>query len=216
MCWRLSGLDRFRVVSWSDAHGPDRLGREASAFSTVLDYFAIREALLSGEGFEGTVELFPEEGRYHLSGHRRCGVRLEPREARERRGRCPVCGRRLTMGVLQRVDDLADRPPGARPDGAAPYQDLMPLPEIVAEVHGVGPKSKTVARTVDALVERLGPELPIVAELPLEELHAAGFGEVAGAIGKVRRGEVVREPGSDGEYGRIRLQQGGQLRLPVG
>jgi DNA helicase-2/ATP-dependent DNA helicase PcrA len=215
MCRRVSGLDRFRVVSYSDAHGPDRLGREASEFSTGLDYFSLRQALASGEGFEGTIELFPEHGRYHLSGHRGCGVRLDPAEARERRGRCPVCGRRLTMGVLQRVEDLADREAGGGPGRAAASRSLIPLPEIVGEVLSVGPKSRTVGRMVDAMVERLGPELPIVARLPVEAVRAAGFAEVAEAIDKVRHGQVVREPGSDGQYGRIRLEQPGELRLPV-
>jgi DNA helicase-2/ATP-dependent DNA helicase PcrA len=205
MNWRVSLLDRFRSVSYSDAHAPSRLGREASELATELDYFAIRRALETGEGFRGTVELFPEEGRYHLSGHRRCGVRLEPAEARRARLRCPVCGKRLTMGVLQRVEDLADRPEGARPAGAGGCRSLVPLPEVVAEVAGVGPSSKTVRQKVDAMIELLGPELPILERLPLDAIAAAGFPEVAEAVGKVRRGQVVRDPGFDGEYGTIRL-----------
>ena len=205
MNWRVSRLDRFRVVSYSDAHAPSRLGREATGLDTELDYFAIRRALETGEGFQGTVELFPEAGRYHLSGHRRCGVRLGPAEARRARMRCPVCGRRLTMGVLQRVEDLADRPEGARPAGAAGCRNLLPLDEVVAEVAGVGPTSKTVRRTVDAMVELLGPELPILERLPLDAIDEAGFPEVAEAIGMVRRGQVVRTPGYDGQYGSIRI-----------
>ena len=205
MNWRVSLLDRFRLVSYSDAHAPSRLGREATELDTELDYFAIRRALETGDGFEGTVEYFPEEGRYHLSGHRRCGVRLEPAEARQARMRCPVCGKRMTMGVLQRVEDLADRPEGARPDGAAGCRNLVPLPEVVAEVAGVATTSKKVRRTVDAMIERLGPELPILERLPLDAIGEAGFPAVAEAIGKVRRGEVARDPGFDGEYGTIRL-----------
>ena len=205
MNWRVSGLDRFRVVSYSDAHAPSRLGREATELATELDYFAIRRALETGEGFQGTVELFPEEGRYHLSGHRRCGVRLEPAEARKAGMRCPVCGKRLTMGVLQRVEDLADRPEGARPDGAAGCRNLIALPELVAEVKGVGPTSKTVRRTVDAMIERLGPELPILERLPLDAIDEAGFPAEAEAVGMVRRGQVELTPGFDGEYGSFRL-----------
>ncbi|HEV3497210.1 MAG TPA: endonuclease Q family protein [Actinomycetes bacterium] len=204
MNWRVSRLDRFRIVSYSDAHAPSRLGREATELDTELDYVAIRHALETGEGFQGTVELFPEEGRYYLSGHRRCGVRLEPDEARRAGLRCPVCGKRLTMGVLQRVEDLADRPAGARPDGVPGCRNLLPLDELVAEVAGVGRTSKTVRRTVDAMIERLGPELPILERLPLDAIEQAGFPEVAEAIGKVRRGQVVRVPGFDGEYGSIR------------
>jgi len=204
MCWRVSALDRFRVVSYSDAHGPWRLGREATELDSELDYFAIRRALETGEGFQGTVEYFPEEGRYHLSGHKACGVRLEPAAARRARMRCPVCGKRLTMGVLQRVEDLADRPEGARPAGAAGCRNLVPLDEVVADVAGVRPASKTVRRTVDAMLERLGPELPILERVPLDAIDEAGFPEVAEAIGKVRRGEVVRDPGFDGQYGTVR------------
>jgi DNA helicase II / ATP-dependent DNA helicase PcrA len=204
MNWRVSLLDRFRSVSYSDAHAPSRLGREATELATELDYFAIRHVLRTGKGLQGTVELFPEEGRYHLSGHKRCGVRLEPAEARQAGLRCPVCGKRLTMGVLQRVEDLADRPPGARPAGAPGSRNLLPLDEVVADVAGVGRTSKTVRRTVDAMLEQLGPELPVLERLPLEAIETAGFPAVAEAIGKVRRGQVVRDPGFDGEYGSIR------------
>jgi DNA helicase-2/ATP-dependent DNA helicase PcrA len=206
MNWRVSRLDRFRPVSYSDAHAPSRLGREATELATELDYFAIRRALETGDGLQGTVEFFPEQGRYHLSGHRRCGVRLEPAEARRARMRCPVCGKRLTMGVLQRVEDLADRPAGVRAAGAAGWRNLLALDELVAGVTGVGPTSKTVRRTIDAMVELLGPELPMLERLPLEAIDKAGFPAVAEAIGKVRRGEVVRDPGFDGQYGSIRAQ----------
>jgi DNA helicase-2/ATP-dependent DNA helicase PcrA len=205
MNWRVPLLDRFRLVSYSDAHAPSRLGREATELATGLDYFAVRHALQTGEGLQGTVELFPEEGRYYLSGHRGCGVRLEPAAARQARMRCPVCGKRLTMGVLQRVEDLAERPAGARPEGAASSRNQVPLPEVVAEVAGVGPTSKTVRGTVEAMVELLGPELPILERLPLDAIDEAGFPAVAEAIGKVRRGQVARDPGFDGQYGSIRL-----------
>ncbi|HVD16500.1 MAG TPA: endonuclease Q family protein [Actinomycetota bacterium] len=204
MDWRVSRLDRFRSVSYSDAHAPSRLGREATEFATELDYLAIRRALETGDGLQGTLAFFPEQGRYHLSEHRRCGVRLEPAEARRARMRCPVCGKRLTMGVLQRVEDLADRPAGVRPAGAAGWRNLLALDELVAGFTGVGPTSKTVRRTIDAMVELLGPELPILVRLPLESIDKAGFPAVAEAIGKVRRGEVVRDPGFDGQYGSIR------------
>ena len=205
MNWRVPRLDRLRLVSYSDAHAPSRLGREATELATKLDYVAIRHALQTGEGLQGTVELFPEEGRYHLSGHRRCGVRLEPADARQARMRCPVCGRRLTMGVLQRVEDLAERPPGARPEGAAGSRNRVPLPEVVAEVAGVGPTSKTVRGTVEAMIERLGPELPILERLPLDAIDEAGFPAVAEAIGRMRRGQVAGTSGFDGQYGSIRV-----------
>src|SRR5690606_15407316 len=117
MNWRVSRLDRFRMVSNSDAHSPPMLGRETTVFDCELDYFALRRALETGQGHAGTVEFFPEEGKYHTDGHRKCGVRLEPAETRERGGLCPVCGKPLTVGVLSRVEDLADRPEGYRPSG---------------------------------------------------------------------------------------------------
>src|SRR6266540_4161682 len=140
------GLDsrdllEITLVSNSDAHSPPMLGREACVFDTDVDYFSMRRALETGEGFGGTVEFFPEEGKYHLDGHRKCDVCMEPPETRRRQGRCPVCGRPLTVGVLHRVEELADRPDGARPDGAAGFRSLVQLPEIVGEILRVGPKS---------------------------------------------------------------------------
>ena len=215
MNWRVSSLDRYRLVSNSDAHSPPALAREASLFRTELDYFALRRALETGEGFGGTVEFFPEEGKYHLDGHRNCGVRLEPAETRRRGERCPACGRPLTVGVLHRVEALADRPDGARPAGAAGFRCLVALPQIVGELLGVGPKSKAVGQEVAALVERLGPELGILQDVPLEEIGRSGPPLLAEAIGRLRRGAVVREAGYDGEYGVIRLFDPAELRGPA-
>jgi DNA helicase II / ATP-dependent DNA helicase PcrA len=212
MNWRVSALDRYRLVSNSDAHSPPMLGREASVFDTELDYFALRGALETGVGFRGTVEFFPEEGKYHLDGHRRCGVRLEPAETRARRGGCPVCGKPLTVGVLHRVEELADRPEGWRLEGAAGFRSLVQLPEVVGEILGVGARSRSVEREVAALVERFGPELGILERVPLEELRRVGSELLAEAVGRLRRGEVVREAGYDGEYGVIRMFDPSELR----
>ncbi|HEV8648389.1 MAG TPA: UvrD-helicase domain-containing protein [Actinomycetes bacterium] len=212
MNWRVSSLDRYRLVSNSDAHSPPALAREASVFGTELDYFALRRALETGEGFGGTVEFFPEEGKYHLDGHRNCGVCQEPAETRRRGERCPVCGKPLTIGVLHRVEVLADRSDGARPPGAAGFRCLVPLPEILGELLGVGPRSKAVGQEVAALVERLGPELGILQDVPLEEIGRSGPPLLAEAIGRLRRGAVVREAGYDGEYGVIRLFDPAELR----
>jgi len=144
MNWRVSSLDRFRLVSSSDAHSPPKLGREATVFDTDLDYFALRRALETGRGFGGTLEFFPEEGKYHLDGHRKCGVRIEPEQTTALADRCPACGKPLTVGVLHRVAELADRPAGFRPDGAAGFTCLVQLPQIVGEILGTGPKSKKV------------------------------------------------------------------------
>ena len=214
MCWRVSALDRYRLVSNSDAHSPPALGREATVLDTELDYFAIRGALETGEGFAGTVEFFPEEGKYHVDGHRRCGVRLEPAESRRLGDRCPVCGKPLTVGVLHRVEELADRPEGFRPPGAAGFRNLIQLPQLVGEVLGVGPKSKGVGATVAAMVERLGPELEILERVPVEAITKVASPLVAEAVDRVRRGAVIREPGYDGEYGVLRVFGPEELRAP--
>ncbi|MCO5987272.1 UvrD-helicase domain-containing protein [Actinoallomurus spadix] len=212
MNWRVGSLDRYRLVSNSDAHSPPALAREASAFTTEMDYYALRAALETGEGYAGSVEFFPEEGKYHLDGHRKCGVRLEPEETKAQDGRCPSCGRPLTVGVLYRVDELADHPEGRRPDGAADFRNLIPLPEIVSEIRGVGPRSKSVLGHIAELVAALGPELAILDEVPLDDVHRAGGELLAEAIARLRRGEVIRDAGFDGEYGVIRLFHEGELR----
>src|SRR5215472_370737 len=193
MNWRISALDRFRLVSNSDAHSPPMLGREATWFDTEPDYFSIQSALRSGIGFGGTVEFFPEEGKYHLDGHRSCDVRMTPEETRAAGGKCPGCGKKPTIGVQHRVDALADRPDGYRPEGAAGFASFVQLPEILGEIAGVGPKSKSVTAQASALVERFGPELAILTEVPLEDLAAGAPSIVAEAIGRLRRGAVRRE-----------------------
>ncbi|GAB3211355.1 UvrD-helicase domain-containing protein [Marinactinospora thermotolerans] len=205
MNWMVSSLDSYTLVSNSDAHSPPMLAREATRFDTDLDYYAIRRSLETGEGFRGTVEFFPEEGKYHLDGHRKCGIRFEPELTREHGGRCPVCGRPLTVGVFHRVHELADRPVGYQVPGAAGFTNLVPLPEIVSEIVGVGPKSKRVLGEVARLVGEIGPELSILQSVPLDEVTRVG-GELLGeAIGRLRRGEVIRDAGYDGEYGVIRM-----------
>jgi DNA helicase II / ATP-dependent DNA helicase PcrA len=205
MNWTCSSLDAYRLVSNSDAHSPPMLGREATAFGTELDYFAMAEALRTGRGLDGTIEFFPEEGKYHLDGHRKCGVRIEPEQARALADRCPACGKPLTVGVLHRVAELADRPAGFRPDGAAGFTCLVQLPEIVGEIFATGPKSKKVTGEVGRLVAALGPELSILREVPLDDVRRVGGTRLAEGLGRLRRGEVIRDAGYDGEYGTIRL-----------
>ena len=212
MNWRVSSLDRFRLMSNSDAHSPEKLGREVCVFDTEMDYFAIRRALETGRGYGGTLEFFPEEGKYHLDGHRNCNVRLDPEETRLRRGLCPVCGKPLTVGVMHRVEDLADRTPDAAPpDTAGDTRGLVPLPEILSEIHRVGPKSKRVAQDYEGLLARLGPELHILNALPPEDIGAAAPSLVAEAVARLRRREVIREAGYDGVYGVIRLFRDAEL-----
>ena len=212
MDWRLSCLDRFTLVSNSDAHSPPKLGREACVFDTELDYFSMRRALETGDGYAGTLEFFPEEGKYHLDGHRKCGVRQTPGKTRTTAGRCPVCEKDLTVGVYHRVDQLADRPEGFVPDEPAPYRRLIPLPEVLSEILGFGPKSKRVQQAWHEIIGQLGPELFILNDAPIEELRAAGDPFVAEAVERMRRGEVFTEAGYDGEYGVVRVFRDDELK----
>ncbi|HUJ45227.1 MAG TPA: UvrD-helicase domain-containing protein [Opitutaceae bacterium] len=205
MNWRLSMLDRFRLVSNSDAHSAGNLGREACRFHCALDYFAIKNALATGVGYGGTVEFYPEEGKYHLDGHRGCGFRCAPEESRRLGNKCPVCGAPLTIGVLSRVLELADRAAGEPPPTAAPFHSFVPLPEMLGELARTGSKSKTVQRGYEQLIARLGPELTILGEAPLEEIGRIGPPLLSEAVRRLRAGEVLREGGYDGEYGIIRL-----------
>ena len=211
MNWTCSSLDAYRLVSNSDAHSPPMLGREATVFGTSVDYFAMAEALRTGRGLDGTLEFFPEEGKYHLDGHRKCGVRVDPEQTRALDATCPACGKPLTVGVLHRVAELADRPAGFRPAGAAGYTCLVQLPEIIGEIRSTGPRSKTVTGEVGRLVGALGPELSILRDVPVDDIRRAGGSLLAEGIARLRRGEVVRDAGYDGEYGTIRLFQPDEL-----
>lgn len=199
---RLSALDGYALVSNSDAHSPAKLGREATLLSCDLSYPALSRALRGEGGLVGTIEFFPEEGKYHYDGHRDCGVCLAPSQTRRLGGLCPACGRKLTIGVLNRVEQLADREGGLEPKGDY-FESLIPLPELLADCMGVSPGSKRVRNAYFALLGRLGPEFAILREIPPEDVErAAGF-EVAGALQRLRAGQVVRKPGYDGKYGSI-------------
>src|SRR5262245_481657 len=219
MNWRVSALDRYRLTSNSDAHSPGKLGREATTFDCELAYFAIKQALESGRGYVGTVEFFPDEGKYHLDGHRKCQVRFSPKETLAHGGRCPVCREPLTIGVEHRVEVLADRGEGEAPPppSAGTVSNLVPLPEILSELTGTGPASQAVARGYDEAIAKLGPELSILQLVPVEDLDRAGSALLAEAIARLRCGNVIREAGYDGEYGVIRLFEESELkRLTAG
>ena len=207
MNWRVSNLDRYTLVSNSDAHSPQKLAREATLFDTELSYTALFRALQTGDpaAFQGTVEFFPEEGKYHLDGHRKCNVCWEPATTRTHQGLCPVCGKEVTIGVMHRVEALADRPPGQRPPRPAPFVSLIPLPEILGQVYAVGAGSRQVEQEYNKLLARLGPELFILQAAPLTDIARAGGERLADGIGRMRRGEVQADAGYDGEYGVIRL-----------
>ncbi len=202
---RLSQLDRYVLVSHSDAHSPSKLAREASEFDTELSYGAMLRALSdrNDRGLVGTVEFFPEEGKYHLDGHRACGVRLGPAETIAHGGRCPSCGRLVTVGVMARVEALADRPEGSWSDQWRPFARCVPLPEVIGQVMRKGAATKGVLTVFDSMLARLGNELHILREAPLEDIAAAADMLTAEAIGRMRRGEVETAAGYDGEFGTI-------------
>jgi DNA helicase-2/ATP-dependent DNA helicase PcrA len=205
MNWRVSALDRFLLVSNSDAHSPQKLGREANIFRVPPTYPSLAAAIRTQQGFAGTLEFFPQEGKYHLDGHRQCGLRLMPEEAQALGGRCPQCHKPLTLGVMHRVQDLADRPSGASSPQGKPFESLISLPEVLAEVWQVNSGSKKVRERYFRLLARLGPELAILRRVPLPDLAREGGGLLAHGIEKMRRGEVHIAPGYDGAYGEIYL-----------
>ncbi len=207
MNWRVSALDGLTLVSNSDAHSPLKLGREANLFNTELSYSAIKSAIKSGdpEKFLGTLEFYPEEGKYHLDGHRNCNVRYWPQKTREQGKICPVCGKPLTLGVLYRVEELADRPEGVKPKKYHPFQNIIPLVEILSEVLKVGPSSKKVMGNYRKLLEKLGPEFDILTTLKKHIIDAAGVPLLGEAITRVRQDKIDLLPGYDGEFGKIKI-----------
>ena len=202
---RCSALDGYTLVSNSDAHSPSKLGREANLLDTGLSYPELARAIQTGKGFHGTIEFFPEEGKYHFDGHRNCSVCLSPVEAEAAGGVCPVCGKRLTTGVLHRVEQLSDRPEGYVPEHARPFESLVPLPEVIAASEGGSAAGKKVGAKYEAMLEGLGPEFTILREVPLEDIQRAAGPLVAEGIRRLRSGQVARKPGYDGAYGVIEL-----------
>ncbi len=205
MNWRVSQLDGLTLVSHSDAHSPAKLGREANLMDTPLTYPGMVRAIRTGEGFLRTIEFFPEEGKYHLDGHRNCGVCLTPAETQARGGLCPVCGRKLTVGVEHRVEELADRPVGFHPEGARPFESLAPLPEVLAACTGVSATCKRTVTLYERMLSELGTEFYILREAPDTDIERIAGPCIAEGIRRLRAGKVERRAGFDGEYGTISL-----------
>lgn len=205
MNWRLSALDRFSLVSNSDSHSPQKIGREANVFNCEMDYQEIRQALRTKDKkkFLYTVEFFPEEGKYHYDGHRLCGIRFSPEESHKSANRCPKCGKPLTIGVMNRVVQLADRKDGFVPDNAIPFKSLVPLDEIIADAKQVGKGSMAVEKEYRGMIQRFGTEFNILTKVPQEELDRGAHPRIAEGIARVRAGRVKVEPGYDGEYGKV-------------
>lgn len=213
MNWKISALDRYQLVSNSDAHSPGKIAREACLFDTEVDYFAIRHSLSSGEGYKGTVEFFPEEGKYHQDGCRKCAVSLLPDKTLNQKGLCPTCGKPVTVGVMHRVEKLADRKTETRPPNHKPFNRLVPLPELLSEIEGVGPKSKRVQTTYERLVNQCGSELYMLTEASVEELNKLSSSLLSEGIKRMREGRVICKAGYDGEYGVIRVFEKDEIKF---
>lgn len=212
MNWRVSALDRYQLISNSDAHSPAKLGREANLFDIPLSYEGLSRAIQTGGGLSGTIEFFPEEGKYHMDGHRKCNLCLTPSDTLKYNGICPVCDRKITIGVSHRVEELADREEGYARENAKAFESLVPLPEVIGASSGHSAASVKVQKEYQKMLSELGAEFEILRNLPLEDIRRVSGTRVAEGIGRLRRGQVERIPGFDGEYGVIRLFSAGEDR----
>ena len=239
MNWRLSKLDNVALISNSDSHSLQKIGREANIFDTGLSYKGIIEAIKSGipnmrtsdvpniddknfrtsdvqklnqSAFVATIEFFPEEGKYHFDGHRVCDIVLSPEESKKHNGICPKCGKKLTIGVMNRVEQLADRKIEARSQGnyheyahCVPFYNLISLDEIIAEASGVGTASKKVKAEYENMIKAFGSELKILLETPEEQMAGAVNSQIIEGIKRVRQGRVKIAAGYDGVYGKVSI-----------
>ncbi|MBN2654214.1 MAG: DNA helicase UvrD [Nitrospirae bacterium] len=205
MNWQLSALDNIALLSNSDAHSASKIGREANIFNTDISYDAIMSAIKTRKGLSGTIEFFPEEGKYHYDGHRNCGVSMEPSETLMHNCLCPVCGKKMTIGVMHRVAKLADREAGYKPEGSPDFKSIIPLAEIVAESIGAGVNAKKVTAQYFSLLEHLGNEFKILLEASTADIEAASTARIAEAVMKMRSGDINIAPGYDGEFGKIKI-----------
>lgn len=205
MNWRVSKLDKYRLVSNSDAHSASKLAREATVFNIDPNYYSIMNALKTDEGYVGTVEFFPEEGKYHEDGHRKCNICMSAEETKKHNGICPVCGKPMTIGVSYRVNELADKKDlNTLPKTAGKVYSLIPLQEIISEIMQVSASSKSVCNEYEKLINKFGTELSILQDIPTDEISKTSE-ILAEAIARLRKGQVIKQAGYDGEYGVIKL-----------
>jgi uncharacterized protein (TIGR00375 family) len=217
MNWRLSSLDRFALVSNSDSHSPYpwRLGREANVFDLkTVNYDNIANAIKKKDPkrFLYTIEVDPAYGKYHIDGHRACDVSLEPKEAEKLSNLCPKCHQPLTIGVLHRVEELADRPEGFRPKDAIPFKSLIPLHEILSALTGLGVYSKSVNLRAQELIDAVGSELDVLLKADINEVKKKDR-EVGEVVEAMRKQELEIKPGYDGVYGKILLRKKKKMSL---
>lgn len=211
MNWKVSSLDKYTLISNSDAHSPQKLGREATLFDTELSYYAMFEALKTRKGYAGTYEFFPEEGKYHIDGHRKCGISMLPEETIRFNKRCPVCGKPLTIGVLHRLEELADRKTPKKPENNPGYHYLIPLPEMLSELMGKGPDTKGVNQAFIKLIAAFGNEFSLLRNAPVEDIKKSSGKLIAEAIRRVRSHEVNPVSGYDGKFGNIKIFKPGEM-----
>ncbi|MCF7804187.1 MAG: UvrD-helicase domain-containing protein [Candidatus Marinimicrobia bacterium] len=205
---KLSDLDRFQLVSNSDAHSASKLGREANLLDTELTYDGMFDAFRTGEGLLGTYEFYPEEGKYHHDGHRKCGISMEPNETQKYNNICPECGKPLTVGVLHRVADLADR---EESEGRDNYEYQIPLPEVLGEIEDVSPNTKTVRKKFREVISSFGTEFELMREIPIEDIRRESGPVLAEAIRRIRENEVIKKAGFDGVFGEIKVFNEGEI-----
>ena len=213
---RVPMLDGYTMVSNSDAHSPAKLGRESNLIAAELSYPALKRALETGEGFAGTLEFYPEEGKYHLDGHRNCRLCLTPQETEKYGGKCPVCGKKITVGVLHRLEQLASRPEDFVPENAKPFEHLMPLPEVIGASLGISSGGSRAERLYLKLLQELGTEAHILREVSYGDIESVGGDRLAEGIRRLREGRVIKSAGYDGEYGKIALFTPGELKNASG
>jgi uncharacterized protein (TIGR00375 family) len=216
MNWRLSALDGLTLISNSDAHSPGKMGREANIFDGPISFSGLRDAMETRNGFVGTIEFFPEEGKYHHDGHRTCGISLSPKETVRHNYLCPACGKRVTVGVMHRVEKLADREEGFRPKDAPDFHSVIPLAEILGETLEVGANSKRVETAYEGMIRQLGNELKILMDVSLVDIERAGSAIIREAVSRVRAGKVRIIPGFDGQYGRVKIFDAGERKTIKG
>jgi len=214
MLWRIPDGRKVALISNSDAHSPQKIGREANVFDTGLSYSAISEAIKTKDPkrFLYTIEFFPEEGKYHYDGHRICGISLSPAESKKYNNICPNCGRPLTIGVLNRVEQLSDREEGFKPENVIPFKSLVPLTEIIADALGTLVGTKQGEEEYKNLIEKFGNEFEILIDVSRSELETVTLPEIAEGIIRVREGKVYIEPGYDGIYGKVRIFSKGEQK----
>ena len=207
MLWRMPNLDKITLISNSDAHSPQKIGREANVFDAELSYQEIAKIIKEKDAkkFLYTIEFFPEEGKYHYDGHRNCEIRLSPSESKKYNNICPTCGRPLTIGVMNRINSLAGREEGFDLEGAIPFKSLIPLNEIIAESLGMTVVSKKVGEEYNTLIKKLGSEFHILLDATKEDIASATLPEIAEGIIRVREGKVFIAPGYDGVFGKIKI-----------